>query len=186
MVYGTVQSHSGAIEVTSVLGAGSEFSIYLPTANAERVTEATKPSATPPIIVERRRVLVIDDDVMLRGMLQRALRAQGRDVIVADCAEQGLAVLERGSVDLVILDMMMPGMGGAAGFARMRERLPDLKVILVSGYTDRADVDRCLDRGAVDFLSKPFPLSRLGEAVARAFGEHQSGELVSAQGVPLS
>ncbi|MFN0252748.1 MAG: response regulator [Kofleriaceae bacterium] len=162
MVRGTLDAHRGACEVTTSIGNGTSITLHFPEVKTLMRNDDE---------VARRRVLVIDDDALIRGLIQRALVSQGRDVVVADCAEQGLALLERDAVDVVILDMMMPGIGGAVGFQRIRELAPTLKVIVVSGYSQHDDVGRCLADGAFAFLPKPFQVGSLYGVVRDALGE---------------
>jgi CheY-like chemotaxis protein len=169
MVNATMTSHAGAIEIASAVGNGTTITLYFP-AN-EVAAAARRPRRSITLQETARRILVVDDDVAIRGMIQRALKARGRDVLVADCAEQGLTLLEKGPIDLVILDMMMPGIGGAAAFHRMREQRPNLKVIIISGFSHKGDVERCVDAGACAFLAKPFQMSQLDQAISTAFAD---------------
>ncbi|MBP9204023.1 MAG: response regulator [Kofleriaceae bacterium] len=173
MVYGTVTAHAGAIDVASEVGRGTTMTVWLP-----RATTAARPAVlmasagSGPIVrtPTKGTVLIIDDDPLVRSFMQRLVRGQGCAVLVAERAEEGieLARARPGGIDAVILDMQMPGIGGAAGFRQLRSLQPRLPVILVSGYADQGEVQRCLAEGAMAFLQKPFDVQRMRSELERA------------------
>jgi CheY-like chemotaxis protein len=170
MVYGTVKRHCGAIAVDSELGRGTTFRIYLPAATQP---VAVAPAEAPSQVIARHRgghVLVVDDEPIVRSLVERVLRRAGYSVVVADDGQNGLDVLarERGRFDLVLLDIAMPRMAGAEMFRVARATYPELRVVLMSGYSSPEHTGPLLAGGALDLVEKPFLPSRLLEVVQAA------------------
>ncbi|WP_051305637.1 response regulator [Desulfogranum mediterraneum] len=158
--YGIIKNHEGIITVSSELGRGSTFTIYLPTASRE-------PAAANPLPPRPRpgsgTVLVVDDEPLIAAMGKTLLEKLGYTGLVAHSGEQALELLkeENSRVKLIILDLIMPGMDGTATFDRIRTIQADLPVILASGYAANDQVREILGLGCTAFLQKPFTLSAL-------------------------
>jgi PAS domain S-box-containing protein len=156
-VHGIVKQSGGAIRCESQPGVGTTFYICLPRAAA--VTPATGPDLSVP----RRkhfseRILLVEDDPHVRRAAIRALEAGGFRVLVA---KDGLSALQvasaaDGELDLVISDVVMPGLDGGGLAAELSARWPDLPILFVSGYPDDAISDHGVLREGVEFLAKPF------------------------------
>ncbi len=167
-VLGIVKGHHGAIWLHSEVGRGSTFTLLFPCA-----PEGSVPTPAPlrSVAVERAkgRVLVVDDERMVRDLIAQSLQAHGIEVVEAADGAAGLQALQDlgGRADLVLLDLTMPRMGGVEAFLEMRRRWPDLRVVLMSGYT--RDNVLTLFTGAApdDFLEKPFPHRALVATVFR-------------------
>ncbi len=181
-VLGIVRQSGGYLAVDSAPGAGARFSIYLPRWDgalpaAEPVRAVVpSPAASP---VQGRTLLLVDDEAPVRRLAERAFAKAGWRVLAAEDGESALARAEAepGALDLVISDVIMPGMDGAALLERLREARPGLPAILVSGYAAEA-LGHELAALNVVFIAKPYGLKDL---VARA------GELVPAEPVlPVS
>lgn len=167
-VYGIVKQSGGFIFADSKVGTGTVFSIYLPVHAAVR-EEA--PAVSPP--VRRQKVnetwgtgtiLLVEDEDMVRTVAERALSRQGYTVITASDGEQGLARLESaGKVDLLISDVMMPGMDGPTMVRAAREKDPHIPVLFMSGYAEE-QLRKSIDIDDVAFLPKPFSVTQLAEA----------------------
>jgi signal transduction histidine kinase/ActR/RegA family two-component response regulator len=162
MVYGAVQSHGGTIAVESAPDQGTLITIYIPASTLPgKVAAAQAVRATPP----RGRVLVVDDEPAIRTTSKRMLERHGYDVIDA---ESGALAIERFRANhdvVVVLDMSMPGMGGAECFRELRAIDPAARVLLVSGYAIQDDIRQCLQDGACGFVAKPFAAAVLLDAV---------------------
>ena len=165
-VYGIVRQMDGSIRVESMPGQGSRFEILLP-----RAARAPTASATPDaaMALGREAILVVEDDPSVRRATQRMLQRAGYRVeAVADGPAALAAMAGPEPVDLVVCDVVMPGMNGlevAEALGRLR---PSLKVILISGYTDDA-IARLGDlRLGVEFLQKPFTPATLTRRVRQA------------------
>lgn len=172
VVYGIVRSHGGFINVTSVQGSGSTFFIYLPVAQAG---SDGRPAQQPDMALAKGEgtILVVDDEEQVREIMVRSLEACGYAVHEADCADAALAVYTRHGpeIGLVILDMVMPGMGGRETLARLREMDPAVAVLLVTGYTSDRTARTPEELGAQGLIEKPLDIRRFTERVAHLMGE---------------
>ena len=165
-VWGIVQAHGGEITVDSTPGAGATFTILLPASDAEptpRIPLTRLPTAEP-VIEVRGTVLVVDDEAAVRNTSMRLLERMGLDVITAENGLDALAKLHDG-VQLVVLDMGMPVMGGAECFRRLRER-SDVPVLIATGFASDEEAQAIVARGA-SLLEKPFTSARLKHEVSR-------------------
>ena len=116
-------------------------------------------------------VLVVDDEERIRGLLSRSLSSEGHSVVSAPSATAALDRLQHTSVDLVLLDLVMPGGSGFSVLRTMSERHDPTPVIVLSGVTDVATRVQALDQGAVDIVAKPFSLTELLARVRRNVGQ---------------
>jgi two-component system cell cycle sensor histidine kinase/response regulator CckA len=166
MVYGAVRSHSGAIELTSALGSGTTFTIYLPLRLQE--FNATD-GASPSIVTGTGRILLADDDTVVRDVARRMLRQLGYQVeVVVDGAEAVERVAAGpGDFDVVILDGNMPRMHGRDAAVLIRELAPNLRLILSTGYLEPGDSDRLTTYGFSAAIGKPYSMSELSRVVAQ-------------------
>jgi two-component system, cell cycle sensor histidine kinase and response regulator CckA len=161
-VYGIVKQSNGFIFVTSELGEGTVFEIFLPC--VDEPVEAMKRGATPTANLEgSETILLVDDDAGVRDLLARALKANGYHVLVAP---EGLeatsaAVQHAGAIHLLITDLVMPGIGGAELALQLTATRPSLAVLYISGYPDRRESDLDGSAGAGTYLQKPFTPSQL-------------------------
>jgi len=165
-VYGTISSHRGAIDVRSRMGEGTVFTILLPLYTAP-VDEVVEEKDEPPPFGSGT-ILVIDDEIDIRDSVAIVLRKCGFTVLTAGDGLEGVQIYLKyfGRIDLVVLDMVMPGMDGKSTFERLMEVDPVVKVIIVSGYSVDGRVQAVLDRGARSFLQKPFRTADLLRMVA--------------------
>ncbi len=114
------------------------------------------------------RVLIVDDEPRLRDVLVRVVKDMGFAVAGAPSAEAALAHLEKETADIAVVDLNLPGMGGLALLAKLRQTHPALQVIILTGYGALEAAQQAMRLDAVDFLSKPCPLGDLEQALARA------------------
>jgi signal transduction histidine kinase len=162
-VYATLQDHHGAIAVESRPGRTS-FDLYFPSHIAEKEPLPAISRSAP--LSGGGRVLVVDDEDVLRRVARSILQRAGIEVLMAENGEQGLAVLAQGEhVDAVLLDMVMPVLGGRECFERIRVLYPTLPVILCSGFSNQVRVQELLDAGAAAFVPKPYRVGELIQAV---------------------
>lgn len=169
-VFGTTGLHHGSVHVESEVGRGTTFHIHFPL-----YEEPSEPAAGP--VNEPRgetvaslRILVVDDEEVLRSVLTDMLKHGGHSVITASGGREGLAVYQENwrDIDLVILDMVMPDMDGLETLREILAFNPIAKVVLTSGYTQSDAPQSAARLGALGFLSKPFDQSRLEEILAQA------------------
>jgi PAS domain S-box-containing protein len=169
VVYGIVQNHDGFIDVRSSEGAGSEFNIYLPVFDAEQIEEPNH-SYAPDLTVGKGTILVAEDNPQVQGMIVRALEESGYKVITATDGTDAITIYEkrRATIDLVILDMLMPHMGGRDCFYKLKEIDPKAKVLLMTGFTVNGSSEDFLKAGATGFITKPFELQHFTTAIQKA------------------
>jgi two-component system, cell cycle sensor histidine kinase and response regulator CckA len=173
MVYGIVQDHAGAIEVHSQPGQGTTFRLYFPLLDEQRALRAKDSSGRPAASAPARGtglVLVVDDEDLVRSMAKELLEELGYRVLTARDGIEGLEVYRESAqhVDLVLLDLVMPRMGGRECLRALQRLDPKVRVLLSSGWLgDEQERGAPLD-GAAGFLPKPYQLAVLAAAVARA------------------
>ena len=169
-VHGIVTQHGGHIGVETEVGQGSTFCVYLP-AHAGGVEE----SATESVTLPRGRgetVLLVEDEDKLRDVGQEILEPLGYRVLVA---ANGLEALEAHRsaerVDMVITDVMMPGMGGRELMRELRRVDPHLRGVMITGYALAEDLETLATEGIAKNVPKPFDIDTMGEAVRRALDD---------------
>ena len=162
-VYGMAQQSGGAAIARSVPGQGTTIEIWLHRAVAE--TPERHASKTPAKVLSGLKILLVEDDDLVRAGMADALTAFGCLVFQADSGREGLLALERERPDILLTDYFMPGMTGAELATRARELFPELPVLVATGYADMSAIEGALGGDAV--LRKPFQLSELASAVAR-------------------
>ena len=171
--YGIIKDHGGFIDVYSEKGNGTTFKIYLPT-----VTPETEDGGAPDraITVQKGEgtVLVVDDEEMIVDVGKRVLERIGYRVLVARSGEEALKVYreKESIIDMVILDMIMPGMGGGKTFEGLKGIDPSVKVILSSGYSVNAQVTEILNLGCRGFIQKPFTMAALSSKLREVASTH--------------
>lgn len=171
-VYGIVKQSGGFIFADSRVDEGTRFVIYLPvhreevTAPKSRKAEKGKPNE----LWGSGTVLLVEDEPMVRSVAERALTRHGYEVITADNGEEALEILNRGeTIDLLISDVVMPGMDGPTMVREARKTRPDLKILFMSGYAEE-QLRKSIDIEDVNFLAKPFSVTELAEAARNAAG----------------
>jgi len=166
-VYGIVSEAGGHIEVESQVDRGSMFRIYWPLAE-----DAPKPAATPAEpsnSTQHETVLVVEDDDANRALAAKILRHRGYRVLTAPDGEAALEVAsDDAKIDLLLTDVVMPGMGGRALAERLVERRPDIRIVFTSGYTSDDVLRHGVQEDMVDFLPKPYSAEQLANIVRGA------------------
>jgi PAS domain S-box-containing protein len=162
MVFGIVHRAGGHIDVHSEPGRGATFKVYLPWARRTTHTGATM-VAVPPTPGGHETLLLVEDDDAVRKLLRHLLQDRGYRVLDAPGGPEALAVFQRdtGPIDLLITDVVMPGMSGQQLAAAVQERYPDVRVLFVSGYVDDAIMRHGVLPGRVYFMQKPFATTAL-------------------------
>lgn len=176
-VYGIARQGGGAVVVYSEPGMGTAFRVYFPASGATPETRARSP--VPSDVFGQETVLVVDDEVQVRDILRRILETRGFTVLEAQNGQEALAIAEQheAPIHVVVSDLVMPVMGGRELVTALRQRLPRLPVVFISGYTAGA-IGR---QGAPDartlFVEKPFSTEILMRAIAAAL-QSSSGPAV--------
>jgi PAS domain S-box-containing protein len=163
-VYGIIKGHKGFIDVDSVSGQGTTFTIYLPASDKEIMEE---PGEAGTITKGGETILIVDDEQMVLDVTKELLESMGYRVHTAGNGKDAVDVYQnrKGEIDLVILDMIMPGMSGGETFDRLHEINPGIKTLLSSGYSINGQAQEILDRGCNGFIQKPFLLKNLSRKV---------------------
>ncbi|MDD2856396.1 MAG: transporter substrate-binding domain-containing protein, partial [Desulfuromonadaceae bacterium] len=169
-VYGTVMRHNGAVYVESEPGLGSIFKIYIPLIEEENLQISAGDDEQ--VILGSGGVLLVDDEELLRDIGSELLKSLGYKVYLA---ENGLKALEvfaahRGEISIVMLDMIMPVMGGQEAFIRLRELDPTLRILFCSGFNADWSKEELLKLGSNGFIQKPYNRNELSRALAKAIG----------------
>jgi len=163
--YSIVRNHGGFISVYSEVGIGSTFNIYLPA--SDKTVEECEETTPGKIVTGTECVLLIDDEDMILEVGCEILEKLGYSVLKAGSGNEALQLFHehKNDIDLVILDMIMPEIGGSEVFDRIRAEAPGVKVILSSGYSMNHDADDIMKRGCNGFIQKPFDIQTLSEKI---------------------
>ena len=164
-VYGIVKNHGECISVESEKGKGSMFTIYLPASSQE--LKGDKEDKEQKITRGTETVLIIDDEEMVLDIGATILEELGYTVLKALDGRQALAFFEenRERIDLIILDMIMPGMGGSEIFEELKNIRGDIKVLLSSGYSNDGEASELMSRGCDGFIQKPFSIAAFSRII---------------------
>jgi nitrogen-specific signal transduction histidine kinase/CheY-like chemotaxis protein len=162
--YGIVKNHGGMITVKSDVGRGSTFDLFLPLCDKE-IRQEEIPEQK--LVRGAETVLLVDDEEMIRDVAASMLEKIGYRVIVSSSGEEAVDVVTGSgeSIQIVVLDMIMPGMDGGETFDRIRALQPRIPVLLSSGYTIDGQATEILNRGCNGFIQKPFNLSELSTKI---------------------
>ena len=160
MVYGIVKNHGGYITCYSEVGKGTTFKIYFP-ALADDNKSAVEKAPEKEIRKGSETILVVDDDPSILELVEEMLGRYGYKTIVARSGEAALAMYrdEKDRIDLIILDLNMPGMGGHKCLEELVKRYPKVKILISSGYSPNGTVRQTLKSGARGYLGKPYQIS---------------------------
>lgn len=174
-VYGIIRQTGGFLDVQSKVDEGTTFLVYLPRASQEDEEQSAVLEETQSVardLTGTERILLVEDEDAVRLFSKRALSNKGYEVMAAESGDSALALMEENAdkeVDLVITDVVMPGMDGPTMATKIRETNPDLKIIFISGYTEDKLKEHMTDN--VWFLPKPFTLQQLAEKVKEVLEE---------------
>jgi CheY-like chemotaxis protein len=168
--YGIIKNHRGMITVYSEINHGTTFNVYLPESDKEVYRETPVEGR---LIRGSETILLVDDEEMIIYVGRAMLERLGYQVFTAPGGQQAVeAVTEMGNeIDLVILDMIMPGMDGGKTFDRIREIQPEIPVMLSSGYAIDGQADEIMRRGCNGFIQKPFNISEFSKQVRKILDE---------------
>ncbi len=162
-VYGIVKQHNGHIWVYSEPGKGSIFKVYFPV--TDEAAEAVFPAEIAAVPQGTETVLVVEDEASIRKLIVETLRPLGYNVLDASCGEEALQISDttEGAIDLLLTDVIMPGMSGKELSAVVKEKRPGIKVLYMSGYTDESIAQRGILDPGITFIQKPLTPGKLAK-----------------------
>jgi CheY-like chemotaxis protein len=162
--YGIIKNHGGYINVYSEKGQGTTFTIYLPASDHAQVDEGR---TSRRIYTGNETILLVDDEEITMDVGQELLGELGYRVLTARDGQDALAIYRQhlARIDMVVLDMVMPGMGGGQTYDELKKLNPEVKVLLASGYSISGEAARILERGCNAFIQKPFNMKQLSEKI---------------------
>ena len=174
MVYGIVQNHHGHIEYMSEPGIGTQFDIYFPVSKSESVPEEKISARKEISAAGNETILVVEDNKSILDAVERMLLHFGYTVTTAANAEKAIEIYlaEQESIDLVILALNMPGMGGRKCLKRLLDINPELKTIVTSGYSSAAIVEDLFKNDTFVFVEKPYQLEDLLRIIRQVLDDH--------------
>ena len=159
-VYGIIKNHGGYINVYSEKNEGTTFTIYLPVSEKDVYEEKKLPEK---VVKGTVALLLVDDEDIIIDVGEQMLKTLGYEVLLARGGKKAIEIYTNNQdrIDMVILDMIMPDMGGGETYDRLKEINPDVKVLLSSGYSINEKANEILERGCNGFIQKPFDLREL-------------------------
>jgi CheY-like chemotaxis protein len=166
-VYGICQQHGGFITCRSQVGQGTTFSSFFPALEREEMTDLADSGVMPAFGTET--ILLVDDEDLVRDLGERILSRAGYTVLTAGNGRQALEIYkqERNSIALVVLDLIMPEMGGRPCLVEILKLNPEARVLIASGYAGDLPATESLQIGAKGFVGKPFKMNELLQQVRR-------------------
>jgi CheY-like chemotaxis protein len=164
--YGIIKNHDGIITAESAREQGATFHIYLPTSDKPVIDELQD---NQNILAGSGTILLVDDEEMIIDVGARILQKLGYEVLTARHGKEAIEVYQqnRQKVAMVILDLIMPEMGGGETYDRLKEMDPNVKVLLSSGYSLDGQATEILNRGCDGFIQKPFSIKGLSEKLGQ-------------------
>jgi len=159
--YGIIKNHGGIINVYSEKEKGATFTVYLPASGKQATVREKKVAGE--VLTGTETILLVDDEKEVLDVGEEMLKQMGYKVLLSTSGKEAIEVYSanRDEVDLVILDMIMPGLGGGETYDSMKESNPDVRVLLSSGYSIDGQATEILDRGCDGFIQKPFGMKEL-------------------------
>ena len=162
--YGIIKEHGGNIEVVSELGHGTIFKIYIPASSKELLKET---ATSESIVKGSETILLVDDEKSVLDVCEEILAAIGYNVFAASNGEEALSIYKanKNSINLVILDMIMPGLSGGETYDALKLIKPDVKVMLSTGYSISDQAKKIMERGCQSLIQKPFRMDDLSQKI---------------------
>ncbi len=160
VAYGIIKNHGGFIQVVSKQRVGTTFTIFLP-ATERKTARTEKPS--PQKILGRETILLVDDEAKVLTVCGDSMKLLGYTVYTADSGDKAVGIFaeKAEAIDVVVLDMIMPGLSGKETYRRLKKIDPQVRVLLASGYAMEGQAEEILREGCTAFIQKPFKIEQL-------------------------
>jgi len=164
--YGIIKNHGGIINVNSKKGEGTTFNFHLPIVEAQ-VVKSQIDDTEEEILYGTETILIVDDEDMVITVSREMLNNMGYDVFIARGGKEALEIFkkDKNKIALVILDMIMPDLGGSQVYDVLKEIKPDIKVLLSSGYSIDGQASKIMSRDCDGFIQKPFNMIQLSKRI---------------------
>ncbi len=164
MVYGIIKGHNGIINVYSEPGHGTTFTLYLPASEKEALKEK---SFSLELLNGSGAILIVDDEPIVLSVSKEILESLGYTVFGMGSGEEAINFYKemKNTIDLIILDMIMPGLSGSETFDRIKEFDPSAKILLSSGYSLNGQAKKILAKGCRSFIQKPFDIAQISRKI---------------------
>jgi PAS domain S-box-containing protein len=166
-VHGIIKQSDGEIEVQSTIGEGTTFRLYFPRTTLKQLESVAETFGAESAAETNGTVLLVEDDAGVRAITDRILQRMGYKVLVADLPRTAITICEQhnGPIELMLTDMVMPGMNGQELAKRLKERRPEMRIIFMSGYTEDELIRNMLGDERVEFIQKPFEPDALARLI---------------------
>ncbi len=177
-VYGIIKQHNGHIRAYSEIGQGTTFRVYFPRV-LEHAEDFVRQTSAGDLPKGTETVLVVEDETMVRKIALKILKRQGYEVLEADCGANALTLVEKTSkhIDLLMTDIVMPKMNGRELAEKLCKRLPDLKVLFTSGYTENVIAHHGVLEKGLHFIGKPYTPLALAKKVRHVLDQEKNREI---------
>ena len=172
--YGIIKNHGGIIEVYSKKGEGATFTIYLQASDKKITEQKEVPGET---VKGTETVLLVDDEDRIVDIGKKTLQILGYKVLIARSGKEAIELYKKNKakIDIVVLDLIMPEMGGGETYDRLKEINPHVRVLLSSGYSIDGEATEILERGCNGFVQKPFSMQALSRRIREVMGTSYNG-----------
>jgi two-component system, cell cycle sensor histidine kinase and response regulator CckA len=170
--FGIIKEHGGIIDAVSKPKIGTTFTIYLPISSKEVPKEIYAAKA---ILAGNETILLVDDEASIVDVCQDILISLGYKIFTAKSGQEAISsyALNQDKIDLVILDMIMPGLNGSETYNRLKSINPQVKVILSTGYSMGNKARKILDKGCHGIIQKPFRIEDLSQKIREVLDQEQ-------------
>ncbi|NTW24963.1 MAG: response regulator, partial [Lentimicrobium sp.] len=170
IVYEAVNLLGGSITAESEPGTGTRITITLPVIESEIIAETPTPVVKPGLEIDQPVIMIVEDEEINMTYLKRLLKSNGYSLLLASNGPEAIEFIEQGSkVDVILMDMKMPGMDGFEATRRIKALMPEVRIAAVTAYASNADREACFNAGCDDYIAKPFQKNDLFELLKRLY-----------------
>ncbi|HBD94059.1 MAG: hypothetical protein A2015_03590 [Spirochaetes bacterium GWF1_31_7] len=178
-VYGIVKQNNGFINVETTTNQGTTFKIYIPVSENTTTLHTEKQKIKNPPAHETKTILIVEDEQMLLNVTQSMLQMLGYSVIATDCSENAITIIDEkhSKIDLVITDVIMPGMNGNDIAEYIQKKYPQILIMFMSGYTAEIIGNNGVLSNTLNFIQKPFTINGMSAKLQSVFAKDSANDL---------